>query len=82
MPPEHVCMVQPLGVSQNALLIVDIDVVNFKDLKADDMGSFMEGDRDKENAFQSFIIRRYQVFREKNNYKFISQLFTIDTLLL
>ena len=30
---------QPLGVSQNALFVVDIDVVNFDGLKADDMGS-------------------------------------------
>ena len=29
---------QPLGVSQNALFVVDIDVVNFDDLKADDIG--------------------------------------------
>lgn len=40
MPPEHVCAVQPLGVSQNALFIIDIDVVNFEDLKADDLGSW------------------------------------------
>ena len=31
---------QPLGVSQNALFVVDIDVVNFDSLKADDMGSW------------------------------------------
>ena len=40
MAPEHVCTVQPLGVSQNALFIVDVDVVNFADLKADDLGSW------------------------------------------
>ena len=31
---------QPLGVSQNALFVVDINVVNFDDLKADDMESW------------------------------------------
>lgn len=40
MPPENVCTVQPLGVSQNALFIVDIDMVSFEDLKADDLGSW------------------------------------------
>ena len=40
MAPEHICTVQPLGVSQNALFIVDVDVVNFEDLKADDLGSW------------------------------------------
>ena len=40
MEPRHVCTVQPLGVSQNALFIIDIDVVNFDDLKADDLGSW------------------------------------------
>ena len=38
MPLERVCTVQPLGVSQNAVFVVDIDVINFGDLKADDLG--------------------------------------------
>ena len=29
---------QCLGVSQNAVFVVDIDVINFGDLKADDLG--------------------------------------------
>ena len=38
MPLERICTVQPLGVSQNAVFLVDIDVINFGDLKADDLG--------------------------------------------
>ena len=80
MPPEHVCMVQPLGVSQNALFIVDIDVVNFKDLKADDMESW-KGTETKKMHFRVSSSGTIK-YSEKNNYKFISQLFTIDMLLL
>ena len=40
MPLEHVCKVQPLGVSENAVFLVDLDVINFEDLKADDLGSW------------------------------------------
>ena len=40
MAPERVCTVQPLEVSQNALFIVDVNVVNFEDLKVDDLGSW------------------------------------------
>ena len=32
MPLERICTVQPLGVSQNAVFLVDIDVINFGDL--------------------------------------------------
>ena len=38
VPLEQICKVQPLGVSQNAVFVVDIDVVEFRDLKADDLG--------------------------------------------
>jgi len=34
MPLERICKVQPLGVSQNVVFVVDIDVVDFRDLKA------------------------------------------------
>ena len=81
MPPEHVRMVQPLGVSQNALFIVDIDVVNFKDLKADDMGSW-KGTETKKMHFRISSSGAIKYSEKKNNYKFISQLFTIDLLLL
>jgi len=40
MPPERVCTVQPLGVSQNAAFVVDVDEIDFEDLKADDLGSW------------------------------------------
>ena len=40
MPPEHVCTVKPLGVSENTVFLVDIDIINFEDLKADDLGSW------------------------------------------
>ena len=33
-----VCTVQPLGVAENASFVVDIDIVHFHDLKADDLG--------------------------------------------
>ncbi len=35
---RRVCTVQPLGVTENAAFVVDIDCVNFHDLKADDLG--------------------------------------------
>lgn len=35
----NVCTVQPLGVTENASFLLDNDVVNFQDLKADDLGS-------------------------------------------
>ena len=40
IPTEHVCTVQPLGVSQNAAFVVSVDSVEFGDLKADDLGSW------------------------------------------
>ena len=38
MPLDHVCTVQPLGVSQNAVFLIDIYIINFEELKADDLG--------------------------------------------
>ena len=38
VPLERVCTVQPLGVSQNAVFVVDIDIVDFRDVKSDDLG--------------------------------------------
>ena len=32
------CTVQPLGVAENATFLIDIDHVNYHDLKADDLG--------------------------------------------
>ena len=40
IPPEYICTVQPLTVMQNAAFVVDIDVVEFADLKANDLGSW------------------------------------------
>ena len=39
--PKRVCHVQPLGVTKNATFIVGIDDVLFIDLKADDLGTWM-----------------------------------------
>ena len=61
--PEHVCTVQPQGVLQNALFIVDVDVVNFEDLKADDLGSWKGTGRHKENVFQSSDVRCNHILR-------------------
>ena len=36
----YICKVQPLGVMKNAIFQVDLDVVPFSDLKADDLGSW------------------------------------------
>lgn len=36
----HICKVQPLGVMKNAVFQIDLDVVPFGDLKADDLGSW------------------------------------------
>ena len=38
--PEKICSVQPLGVMQNAAFLIDIDIVEFDDIKADDLGSW------------------------------------------
>lgn len=38
MPPEHVCTVQPLAVTENAAFVIDMDSVDFGDLRADDLG--------------------------------------------
>lgn len=34
------CVVQPMSVADNVSFIIDVDVVNFHDLKADDLGSW------------------------------------------
>ena len=38
--PKKICSVQPLGVMQNAAFLIDIDMVEFDDVKADDLGSW------------------------------------------
>ena len=38
--PEKICSVQPLGVMQNAAFLIDIDMVEFNDVKADNLGSW------------------------------------------
>ena len=38
--PDKTCSVQPLGVMQNAAFLIDIDTVEFDDIKADDLGSW------------------------------------------
>ena len=37
---DQVCHVQPMGVTRNASFIIDVDDVEFSDLKADDLGSW------------------------------------------
>ena len=37
---SKVCHIQPVGVSKNAAFIVDVDDVEFADLKADDLGTW------------------------------------------
>ena len=37
---KEICTVQPLGVSENAAFIVDVEIVDLGDLKADDLGSW------------------------------------------
>ena len=34
----NACQLQPLGVTDNASFIIDLDYVQFEDLKADDLG--------------------------------------------
>ena len=34
----NACRLQPLGVTENASFVVDLDYVQFEDLKADDLG--------------------------------------------
>ena len=36
---SHACKVQPLGVMKNSAFMIDLDEVQFEDLKADDLGS-------------------------------------------
>ena len=59
MPLECICTVQPLGVSQNAMFLVDIDVINFGDLKADDLGLWKGTGTKKTYVLQSIGIRCY-----------------------
>ena len=40
MAVEKVCTVQPLGVSENATFVVDVEAIELRDLKADDLGSW------------------------------------------
>ena len=37
---NSICKVQPLSVMKNAVFQIDVDVVPFNDLKADDLGSW------------------------------------------
>ena len=37
---NRVCTVQPLSVTENSCFVVDIDSVDFQDLKADDLGAW------------------------------------------
>ena len=49
---SRVCKVQPLGVMQNAMFMIDLDEVHFNDVKADDLHVQYRSDtRYKSNAF-------------------------------
>ena len=50
MPEDKVCKLQPLGVSQNCTFIIDLDLINPDDLKADDLGSW-KGTGTRRNYF-------------------------------
>ena len=49
--PQKICSVQPLGVMQNAAFLIDIDIVDFDDIKADDLGSW-KATGNKKNYFR------------------------------
>ena len=40
METRTVCTVQPLGVSENAAFVMDVETIDLQDLKADDIGSW------------------------------------------
>lgn len=40
MTAGKVCTVQPLGVSENATFVVDVEAIDLRDLKVDDLGSW------------------------------------------
>ena len=42
MSIDQVCGSRPLGVTDNASFIIDLDCVRFSDLKADDLGSWTQ----------------------------------------
>ena len=42
MTSSEVCGSRPLGVNDNATFIIDLDRVRFDDLKADDLGSWIQ----------------------------------------
>ena len=42
MDSRKICGTRPLAVSQNATFIIDLDRVQFDDLKADDLGSWKQ----------------------------------------
>ena len=48
---SQVCHVQPMGVTRNASFIIDVDDVEFCDLKADDLGSW-KSNGTKATSFQ------------------------------
>ena len=37
---SQICKIQPIGVSENATFLIDLEEVTFCDLKSDDMGSW------------------------------------------
>ena len=60
---DKVCHVQPLGVSQNCTIIIDLDSVTVNDLKADDLGSWKStGTR-----------RAYFILNKKSQPEFLSR---------
>ncbi len=56
------CGTRPLGVSENASFIIDLDRVQFDDLKADDLGSWKQNGS-KHTTSGWMIVARYSIVR-------------------
>ena len=69
---ENVCTVQPLGVTQNCLFIVDIDSVEFDDIRSDDLGSWKATGTKKVSfkVLKSGAIKVYKT-RSSNNASYL-----------
>ena len=58
MPPEQVCSIQPLSVAENSAFVIDVDYINFGDLKADDLGLWKGTGTMKNNLFPTAEMHR------------------------
>ncbi len=69
IPPEHISTAQPLTVKRNAAFIVSVNSVEFKDLKADDLGSWKGTDTKRMYVLPSSAIWSCKGHFDKTRFK-------------